>query len=241
MRRNFWPAFLLCSTVAMFGGCGDSNSPEARQRAADDAKFGSEVDARIQAQKLVESVLKHPDDANFSWLSNARLSEPHGSKGLRNWIVTGKVTAPNDFGAKLTKPYQVTLCVDGGQWNCLAIFYDGQVVYENGKAIAQQVADIVAAEPREVADNEPEPAAREPAAVVVDQEAAVRRSIEARRKGPLFEQRTWLVKGSEVVGTLKSFGAGKVRIESEAGDVLQLTEADLSPADMAFIRTNFRQ
>jgi hypothetical protein len=210
----------------------------AEQAKADAAKHGDEFAARVEAQRLIEKILKHPLDASFSWSSNARLSDPYGPKGLRNWIVSGTVKAPNDFGAELTKPYQVTLYVDGNQWHYLIAYLDNQIVYQDSANID---ATVKALRSESTTADFPKSAAAAPAAAQKSDNAeAVRKSIEANRKGPVFDQRPWNVKGASVVGTLKSFGGGKVRIETADGKLLELTDADLSAADLQFIRDGLR-
>lgn len=63
-----------------------------------------------------------------------------------------------------------------------------------------------------------------------------RRKLEASREGkPLYASRPWTINGRPIVGKLKSYGGGKVRIETDAGETLNLTPGDLSAADVEFV------
>jgi hypothetical protein len=227
---------------AVIAGCGPLPQPTA-QEIANDAKFGTEVDAIVAAQKTIRRFLKHPHDASFSWGTSARLTEPYGADGRRNWVVAGKVQAPNDFGANLTKPYQATMCVVGGQWECLIAFLDGKTVYQNGELIEAAFADLkkpaAIAEPtaEQYKNRETTQSPRqEPQPTAVDTAEAIRKRLETSREGkPLYTSRNWVIRSKPVVGKLKSYGAGKVKIETAAGETLDLTPDDLSPGDLKFV------
>lgn len=69
----------------------------------------------------------------------------------------------------------------------------------------------------------------------------MRKSLDAAREGkPLYASRNWSIRSAAVVGKLKSFGGGKVKIETADGKTLDLTPADLSPADLKFVNDNLR-
>lgn len=125
-----------CLLVLGIVGC-DVPKPSPKQQ-AQDAKYGDEIDARVQAEAVVKKLLKYPHDADFSWLSSARLTE---GDGPRNWVVNGTVKAANALGAKRTHEYQVTLNAEGGEWKVVVVYIDRNLVYSDGELIASQLPE----------------------------------------------------------------------------------------------------
>lgn len=107
-------------------------------------KQGKEADAIHVAQKQLKTFLAHPLDAEFGWHTSAGLTDE--IEGQRNWVVSGTVKAPNDFGAKLTKPYRVALRYDGSTWNTLFVELDGKTVYVDAEAFADHLEKQAPAE-----------------------------------------------------------------------------------------------
>lgn len=245
MLRGLFGLVVLVCLVAFFASrksppnatpagstSGERATAATQPTAAPGVDYGDEIAAKVQAERIIKMALKHPLDASFSWGSTARLTDAYGPKGLRNWVVSGTVKAPNDFGAELTKPYQVTLVADGGAWQCLVAYLDGAIVYQDDERIAATIGKPSNDEPVAIAT---------PTRTAQQTADSVRRSIEASREGkPLYQSRTWKLKSGPVVARLKSFGAGKLRLETDGGELLELAESDVDAADLKFVRDGVR-
>lgn len=135
-----------------------------------------------------------------------------------------------------------------GVSNCIITFENGRVSAKAQLGLENVAGDwVVDVEAEELQIAATAKAEAEAQAARMDAEkreqnaAALRADIAAQNaKKTATKPRTWKLKGGDVIGTLKSFGGGKVKIETGAGEVLNLLESDLAPGDLQFIRDGLR-
>jgi hypothetical protein len=99
-------------------------------------------EAQVMGKELILKILKNPDDANFPWFGVDTAFVPPC------FLVTGKVEAKNDFGAVLTKRFEVCLQC-GLKDNSITpkfVVFDGKTVYMNKQLEQEEEDDRKAAE-----------------------------------------------------------------------------------------------
>lgn len=227
-------SLLLVAAVAVAVGCEPPTKEQIAAREKEKAlerAVGDEYGARAAAKETVRKLLKHHLNADFHWdAEGAMIADGR-------WQVSGTVTAPNDFGAKLRKPYMVLLQFRDGGYLPLIVEYDGESVYANEGEVNKL---IEAAEDRNeaIAADKAAYAAAERKELIA---ANMQKSIEAsRRDKPIYQLRKWtFTDGTVVEGKLTGFGAGKLKLEVD-GVTKEFPSSTLIADDQKFIADNLR-
>lgn len=123
-------------------------SPAVPQRKQSDLPAASS--AIGPARDYVRKFLKHPLDAKFDWIPDVK-----EFPGMRSYVVSGQVKAPNDLGAMLTQAYVVKLWFSHDRvWQLREVMLNGEAVYSNPEPIPRAPMTAAQLEEKKLADDE---------------------------------------------------------------------------------------
>lgn len=193
-------------------GCGvDSTRPRP---AAGRESGGERIVAQRAAQKLLAPLLVAPSTAVYPWEEIRSAELP--CKAGRAWLVEGVVDAKNALGVALRHSWHAVVFDRDGAMFPIYLEMEGQVVF--GSALALAEAGIGAA--------------------AVEESQAPKRPV----KPPEPELREWRDASGQfrVEARFRGAAVGKVKLERENGEVVEVAIDRLSEEDQDWIRGRVR-
>ena len=81
----------------------------------EDAKYATDIEARIIAERFVKAAMTFPEEASFPGMfSTAHRSEHKDADGA--WTIVGEVVGKNAFGVRIRNRYRCRLKLIGDDW-----------------------------------------------------------------------------------------------------------------------------